>query len=517
MDSCSDISRYDLDSIPSTDTLHLMTDEFRHRHVFTPDSSTTELSQRVTTLELENESLRVELANLRVELNAKIAANQGLKDKITELYIEVQENHQERIKLENVVKNAKDQATAAESMRKWYTAQIHSVYASKNTEVETYKELVNEKNKMAFLLTTRYQQSNAEFFDLTKKFQKERQQLKGEIEILKIKSAQYCGASTISCSSQAHLSSDLTTKLETTETQLRDTTVELQTLKQHLLSIEVAKASLETTLAKHKELISAMKINLEKCEMEKDEHKNHLNIAQIEISQLKSENVVLQSTLLCSNREHNQVESAIVQLKSRLNKMIVQHRLLKSKNAELESKVSLLEEIQNENQTLRSRSFEANRSMFKKLRETQRKIKFLEEQLGEADKRKHLSQMRTKTDASLQQCLRRALHRNKELAGRLKSMTITNTLEESIDEGYGDGCAQSIAMDFPSPAPLNPRLMRTISHVLTNSDNLLSPLQIGLDELCRKLKSSEGREYTKLLGSSPMSPASPQNNSRSVA
>lgn len=87
MDNLSDSFKAELDSATSTDSLQLISDEFHIRHLSTPDVSNIELSKRIALLELENERFRIDLENMRIELNARIVANEGLKGKITELFI----------------------------------------------------------------------------------------------------------------------------------------------------------------------------------------------------------------------------------------------------------------------------------------------------------------------------------------------------------------------------------------------------------------------------------------------
>ncbi|XP_046597915.1 myosin heavy chain, clone 203 isoform X1 [Neodiprion lecontei] len=518
MDSFSDnSSRYELDSVTSTDSLHLITDEFRLRHVSTPDVSSAELSKRLAALEVENERLRVDLENSQVELNGRVVGNQSLKDKITELYIEAQASLQERLTLDNELKNAKRQVLAAENLKQWYQAQIHELQASKRglqVEVDTYQRLVKEKHEVTLALTARCKQANDEYIVLSKKLRKERQELKEEIEQLRAKLTLGQAAAMPLKDPQTRLSPDLSTKLESTEDELRDTRVELKAMEQRLLSVEVQKNSLESALAKYRELISSMGINMEKCEMEKNEAKSRLNAVQIELNKVKSEKDVLESTLLNSKQEHGQVEQAIVQLKSQLNKMIAQHKLIKTRNIELESKAAVIQEIKNENKTLRSRSFAANSALFKKLRDAKRKIRYLEEQVNREDSRKQLFQARIETDSSLQECLKRALERNKELNDRLKLISMANKLEESIDEGYGDGFYQNITTEIPSPVPLNAELMHSVTQVLASGKNLLVPVQAGLEELHKKLETLDLGHRARFLNSGQMSSDSPTNSAR---
>lgn len=396
MDSFSDSSRYDLDSVTSSDSLHLIADEFHLRHVSTPDISNAELPKRLASLELENERLRVDLENSRLELNAKTASNQGLKNTIAELYIEAQAALQERLKMDNALQNAKRQIAAVENSRKWYEAQLHDLQASKNglqMEINTYRQLLRQKHEVALTLTARCKQSNTDYHELDKKCKRERQQLIAELEASRLESIASRVRSPPTVDYQEHRSSpDLSTKLETTEDELRDTRVELKAMEQRLQNAETARDSLESALVKRQELISTMEMDARRCQMEKDEAKNRLSDTQIQLDKTNLEQDLLHATLLTCKQEHGQVEQAIMQLKSQLNKMIAQYKLIKTRNTELESKMALLQEIKSENKALKSRAFEANSSLFKKLRDSKRKIRSLEEQLDKMNGRKKLSQ-----------------------------------------------------------------------------------------------------------------------------
>lgn len=190
MDAGSDLSRCELDSITSADSLQMITDEFRLQHLSTPDATNAELSKRVAALELDNERLRIDLENARLELNAKNAANQGLKNKIAEMYVEAQTSLQEKQKLHNTAKDAQCRFAAAENSTKWYQGQMHEIQAGKQTlqvEIDTYQSMLRQKHQTLVNMTAKWKQLNEDYLSIVQKHRKEKDALQAEIDALKMK------------------------------------------------------------------------------------------------------------------------------------------------------------------------------------------------------------------------------------------------------------------------------------------------------------------------------------------
>ena len=190
MDANSDSSRCELDSVASADSLQILTDEFRLHHLSTPDMNNAEFFKKVAALELDNERLRVDLENVRLELNAKNAANQSLKNKIGELYVEAQNSLQERQKLHNCMKDAECRLVAAENSTNWYRGQMHEIDASKNTlqiEIDTYQSMLRQKHQTLVNVTAKWKQLNEDFLGVMQKHRREKDVLQAEIDKLKIR------------------------------------------------------------------------------------------------------------------------------------------------------------------------------------------------------------------------------------------------------------------------------------------------------------------------------------------
>lgn len=495
MDNLSDSFKGELDSVTSTDSLQLMPDEFHIRHLSTPDVSNIELSKRVALLELENERLRIDLENMRIELNARIAANEGLKGKITELYVEMQLVVQEKQKLQNTLTDVKNHLDASEASVKWYQSQVHGLQASKKTlqlEIDTYQGILQQRQQTIANINARYKQLNIDYTELLQKHRKEKQDLEYEVRNLKTQNQSNSILESLDISTSS--SPDVSTKLELTEDELKDTKAELKTLEKRLLGNEVSKALMENALAKQRILITTMEENIQKCETEKNQTADTLRKTQLEIQKLKSENEALQTTLVSSKQEQSQIEDAIFQLRLQLTKMIAQYKLLKSKNIEAEEKLNSMQDVVNENKRLRTLSYEANTALIRKLRQEKRKVKSLENKLHGIQIKGHLTTMKNKMEVSLHECLKQVLMRNKDLKDQLKALAKTS--DESIDEGYGDNSiVSSVSIDIPSPKSISPVLLDAASNILLQCKDFYKPVQTELEQLKLKLNKLK-EQYT---------------------
>lgn len=366
----------------STDSLQLITDEFHLRHLSTPDVSNIELSKRVALLELENERLRVDLENVQIDLNARIAANQGLKGKVTELFVEMQTVLQDKQKLQNTLTDTNNRLSAAEASAKWYQSQVHILMASKKSlqvEIDTYQGILKQRQHAIADINASYKKLSIEYTELVQQYQREKQEMRNAIKDLQSHIRSINTVQDTLDGNSTGSPTDMSMVLEATEDELRNTKAELKTLEQRMLDNEMARMSMENTLSKQRVLISSMEENMQKSETEKNETADLLRKTQFDVRKLRSENETLQTSLLASKREQSQVEDAISHLRLQLTKMIAQYKLLKSKNVESEEKLSTMQDLVNENKRLKTLSYKANSALLKKLRTEKAKTKNLEQ------------------------------------------------------------------------------------------------------------------------------------------
>ncbi|XP_017891166.1 unconventional myosin-XVIIIa-like [Ceratina calcarata] len=512
MDTWSDSFKGELDSVTSTttttDSLHL-DEQFHMKHSSTPDGgvSNTELSKRVALLELENERLRMDLENTRIELNARIAANEGLKGKITELYVEMQVVVQQKQKLQNTLTDVTNRLGAAEASAKWYQSQVYGLQASRKTlqlEIDTYQGILHQRQQTIASINSRYKQLNADYMELVQDRQKEKHSLERENSKAHRLNAGIPELSSIGTNgggggggSTNTSADDISTKLESTEDELRGTKAELKTLEKRLLGHEVSKASMENALAKQRVLIEIMEGNMQRCESEKNQTADALRKTQLDIKKLKSENDALQTTLLSSKQEQSQIENATFQLQIQLTEMIARYKLLRSKNAEAETKLSSMQDVIIENGRLKTLSYEANTALIRRLRQEKRKVKSLENKLRNVELKRHTSN--TRNQAEVSECLKQTLTRNKDSKGQSKTLVKNSTSESVVDdEGYGDNSITSsiASIDVPSPRSLDPVLVETVTNVLSRSKEFPKPVQEELDHLKLKLNKLKERWCT---------------------
>lgn len=374
MDSLSDTSRCEFDFLTSGG---ILSDEL-HPRFSIPDLTNDELIKRVASLELENERFRIDLENLRIELNTKIAANQGLKDKITVLYVDSQSALQEKRKLENNFKNLEGRLVSSENSTKWYQNQLYQVQASKKTlkiEVETYQEMLKQKQQLVADIISKCSQLNKDYENLVSKYKEEKDQLQNEINNHRLKTEKENFQEIVL---EVEQMPDLSTKLETTEEELRETKAQLCQLEQKLLSAEAEKNSMENAFAKQCSTISSMEDNIQRLEAEKNELEFNLRQSCFEVQKFKSDNDAAEMALNTSRQNQIQVESAISELQIQLSKMITQYKLIKTRNSDLEEKVTLMQEALNESKRLKLLSFNANSSLLKKLKKEKQRVKKFE-------------------------------------------------------------------------------------------------------------------------------------------
>ncbi|XP_051166802.1 cilia- and flagella-associated protein 58-like [Leptopilina boulardi] len=500
MDNSSDSSNCEFDSIKSGESLmHLIDDEL-HSHCsisnllsnVVDDES---INKRATSLELANERLRIDMENLRIELNTKIAANQGLKDKITVLYVDAQASLQEKRKLEINLKNLESQLLISENSTKWYQKQLHQVEASKKTlqiEVETYQEMLKQKQQLVANIILKCSQLNNEYANLVTKYKEEKNYLQNEInnQQLNIKKKDFMEI--ISTENQ----DDNSMKLETIEEELRVTKVQQRDLEEKLLNSEAKKTCMENTFLKQCSIISSMDDNQQRLVSEKNELELHLREMNIEIEKFKSNQNTAELALTISKQNQIQVEEAISELQIQLSKMLTQYKHVKTRNLDLEEKVTLMQEALDESKRLKLLSFNANSSLLQKLKKEKQKVKKFECLLNKKQNIQRPDE-ENKTDNSVENCLQQALNKNKELKEQLKS--ITRVSEESVDEGYGDGTSLGPTANLPSSPALNPVLLLKINDILYKSKHLMNPIQTGVNELQMKIEKFKEEQNSKIL------------------
>lgn len=83
-------------------------------------------------LETENEKLRIAEQEMKIELDSKNSVLLGLKNKITEQHIEMQNYVQAKLKLNNHVTSLNNEIESVRKSEKWYIEQLHTCQLAKS-------------------------------------------------------------------------------------------------------------------------------------------------------------------------------------------------------------------------------------------------------------------------------------------------------------------------------------------------------------------------------------------------
>ncbi|XP_014221558.1 early endosome antigen 1-like [Trichogramma pretiosum] len=481
----SDSSKADLDSIVSTDSLQSWMEEFRLQHDEAASSleinaggDNCDVMQKLRSLELENERLGVELASCRLELDAKSAANRGLKAKISELHVQAQDSLQERQRLRNLAKDAECKLAAAENSTKWYQAQMHEAQARSNSlriELDTYQSMLRQKHQTLVNVTAKWKQLNDDYLVVMQKHRAEKDQLQAEIDQLKTRKYSCCSCAPKTATSiPPLLHAELSARLQRSEEELEEGRAELRALEQRLTGLEVERVSSEASLSEQRKLTSAAEERWRSSQAARVQLSEEVRELRLQLETSRSEAAVAQGALLAAQQDKEQVQGAIEQLQAQLTKMIAQHRLLRSRNADLEHKLTRLQGACDDSRRLRSLSYSANASLFKRLRQERRRASALRQLLLAA-----------------QPPRQRARSLSRQESKEQNPKCLASSEESSIDEGYVDNGSNLVHFPFvpmPSPKPLDPQLLGTINELLDRSKDFWQPVNSSLDKLRLKLE-----------------------------
>lgn len=134
------------------------------------------LKEDLSEAEQANTRSKISYEELRVEMESKDGAITGLKKKIAELHVEVQVLLQNKIQLENEVKNVRLEMETLQKSKEWFQEQLHVTQESRNklhqelialqsTHVSTsnnLEKIVTEKNQLRQELIQTQQRAVAE-------------------------------------------------------------------------------------------------------------------------------------------------------------------------------------------------------------------------------------------------------------------------------------------------------------------------------------------------------------------
>lgn len=112
-------------------TLEKQTSELNSKLILSINE-TKQYQSETSKLESENEKLRVNEQELKMEVESKNSVLLGLKNKITEQHIEMQNHIQAKLKLNNHVLSLNNEIESVKKSEKWYIEQLHSCQLAKS-------------------------------------------------------------------------------------------------------------------------------------------------------------------------------------------------------------------------------------------------------------------------------------------------------------------------------------------------------------------------------------------------
>ncbi|XP_063972095.1 girdin-like [Diachasmimorpha longicaudata] len=475
---------FEVDSNASFDSLHLSSEDFNPPSPC-PHSSTPESVKNLQELEHEAEKLRLSLENSRSEIDLLKSSNNALKQKVGELFLEAQVSLEERLRLQNTLKDRECQLAMSENSSRWYQARLHESEAANKTlktDLETYQKILHQREQTITNYTERCEKNQhlkMKLEQLEIKYRIECENLQEQLDVMKNEnSSKNLAVSNPQASSEDKITLDLRKKLA-------EMSRDLEIAERRYSNAETSRSLEENTSLSYKKQLDKLRDDFSALEMVKTEAFQKQKVLNAQSEDLRIENERLNLILLASKKEKMEVEEGIVQLRLQLTRMIAQHKAVKSRNSETERKLGKLREVEKENKRLKARSAVVHHSLVKKINDEKRRCDMLEGVLREERAKSIIDYQKGETVNSMTICLRQALNRERDLRDRLK--LLSKPSDESIDEGYADSAGFP---DIPlsSPCPMNPGLMSFAVNVLMRSQNFMEPISSSLNELEMKLE-----------------------------
>ncbi|XP_015110146.1 girdin [Diachasma alloeum] len=479
---------FEVDSNASFDSLHLSSEDFNPPSPY-PHSSTPESSKNLQEFEQEAEKLRLALENSRSEIDLLKSSNNALKKKIGELFLEAQASLEDKLRLQNTLKDRECQLAMIENSSRWYQARLHESEAANKSlkmDLEAYQKILHQREQTIADYTDKCEKNRhlkTKFEQLETKYRMECENFQKELHVMKTEnSSKNSSRSKPQASSEEKIVLDLRKKIE-------EMSRDLEIAERRYSNAELSRSLEENSSLSYKKQLEKLRDDFSSLEIEKNEASEKLKVLNAQSEDLRIENERLNLILLSSKKEKVEVEEGIVQLRLQLTKMIAQHKALKSRNLVTERRLGKemgrVREMEKENRRLKARSVAVNNSLVRKIREEKRRCKVLEGVLREERAKSIVDYQKGETVNSMTICLRQALNREKDLRDRLK--LLSKPSDESVDEGYADSAGFS-DIPLPSPSPMDSGLMNFAVNVLMRSQNFMAPISSSLSELEMKLE-----------------------------
>lgn len=318
-------------------------------------------------VETENEKLRINLQELKIELESKNTVSQSLKNKITEQHIELQNQIQAKLKLNNFVAALSNEIESIKKSEKWYTEQLHTCQYSKN---KIQQELMSTQSNLV-LNTQKTDKLEAEVSywkntceETRVKAMKEKERLLKRMEIIEAdlierqailectenyETKNVAIQESITSVENKILCDEYKDEITNLNKVLEEKDVLLNDLKKQSADFLVRVTTLQKML-NEKELSYQMLENTNSdLEMKCNHYNENIRMKENQLLELRNKIVTLEVALHAANKEKEEINDTIKIIREDFNKFMKSYNNLK---ISLEEKIKIINSFECEKQQL---------------------------------------------------------------------------------------------------------------------------------------------------------------------
>lgn len=356
------------------------------------------LKEDLSAAEQANTRSKISYEELRVEMESKDGAITGLKKKIAELHVEVQVLLQNKIQLENEVKNVRLEMETLQKSKEWFQEQLHVTQESRNklhqelialqsahvSTSNSLEKIVTEKNQLRQELIQTQQRAVAEKEVLMKHLEtieadmKERESMFDDIQ----KDKGTAEAVLVERIRKLEVEKSHSTNLSLT---LSDQEYQLNVLKSECNEKEKLIKSLEKEKVEFSKQIAILQKSLSDKEMMNQQLSQQIKDLNVKIKHsemalshaeelnntLKEERTAMDVALASANEEKRVIHESLRTVSENLNKFQHNFKIMK---ADLVTKSSQAEQLLKEKHSLEDALRKSEESIFALRKEFQVQI-----------------------------------------------------------------------------------------------------------------------------------------------
>lgn len=346
------------------------------------------LKEDLSEAEQANTRSKISYEELRVEMESKDGAITGLKKKIAELHVEVQVLLQNKIQLENEVKNVRLEMETLQKSKEWFQEQLHVTQESRNklhqelialqsahvSTSNSLEKIVTEKNQLRQELIQTQQRAVAEKEVLMKHLEtieadmKERESMFDDIQ----KDKGTAEAVLVERIRKLEVEKSHSTNLSLT---LSDQEYQLNVLKSECSEKEKLIKSLEKEKVEFTKQIAILQKSLSDKEMMNQQLSQQIKDLNVKIKHsemalshaeelnntLKEERTAMDVALASANEEKRVIHESLRTVSENLNKFQHNFKIMK---ADLVTKSSQAEQLLKEKHSLEDALRKSEESIF---------------------------------------------------------------------------------------------------------------------------------------------------------